>query len=169
LALLKPELEILVLEGSVVGEGSSGRNSGFLINVPHNTKMSGHDAGIEFAKKQIAILNSGKDWLKSLVDEHQIDCAWSDIGKYHGAATLKGERGIRQLADDLKQWGISSELLSKDELEYRIGSPYYRLGLHSDTNVLVQPAALIRGLADSLPPNVTLAERCPASSLEYKK
>ena len=169
LALLKPELEILVLEGSVVGEGSSGRNSGFLINVPHNTKMSGHDADIEFAKKQIAILNSGKDWLKSLVDEHQIDCAWSDIGKYHGAATLKGERGLRQLASELNHWGISSKLLSKDELEHRIGSPYYRLGLHSNTNVLVQPAALIRGLADSLPPNVTLAERCPASSLEYKK
>lgn len=169
LAILKPELEVLVLEGSVVGEGSSARNSGFLINVPHNTKMSGHDADIDFAKKQIAILNLGKRWLKSLVDEHNIDCEWSDIGKYHGAATLKGERGLRELADDLNQWGISSKLLSKDELEYRIGSPYYRLGLHSDTNVLFQPAILIRGLADSLPPNVTLAERCPANHIEYKK
>ncbi|CAM5192096.1 FAD-binding oxidoreductase [Oligella ureolytica] len=130
LAPLKPELEILVLEGSVVGEGSSGRNSGFLINVPHNTKMSGHDADIEFAKKQIAILNTGKDWLRSLVDEHQIDCAWSDIGKYHGAATLKGERGLRQLADELKQWGVSSKLLSKDE------STPYRLTLLSTWSTL---------------------------------
>ncbi|MDK6203193.1 FAD-dependent oxidoreductase [Oligella urethralis] len=169
LALLKPELEILVLEGSVVGEGSSGRNSGFLINVPHNTKMSGHDADADFAKKQIAILNKGKAWLKSLIDEHGIDCAWSDIGKYHGAATVKGERGLRQLADDLRQWGLPCKLLNKEELEYHIGSPYYRFGLYSDTNVLVQPAALIRGLADSLPANVTLAERCPASSIEYKK
>lgn len=169
LALLKPELEILVLEGSEVGEGSSGRNSGFLINVPHNTKMSGHDADIDFAKKQIAILQSGKEWLKSLVDEHEIDCQWSDIGKYHGAATMKGERGLRALADELKQWGVASKLMSKEELEQRIGSPYYRLGLYSDTNTLVQPAALIRGLADSLPANVTLAERCPANTLEYSK
>lgn len=169
LALLKPEVEILVLEGSEVGEGSSGRNSGFLINVPHNTKMSGHDAEVEDARKQIAILNAGKDWLKSLVDEHNIDCDWSDIGKFHGAATLKGERALRELATDLKAWGVQTKLLSKEEMAHRIGSPYYRLGLHSDTNVLVQPAALIRGLADSLPPNVTLAERCPANSLDYHK
>ena len=169
LAILKPELEILILEGSVVGEGSSGRNSGFLINVPHNTKMSGYDADIAFAKKQIAILNKGKEWLKSIIDEHEIDCAWSDVGKFHGAATHKGERGLRQLAEELTRWDMPCKLLSKDELEHRIGSPYYRFGLHSDTNVLVQPAALIRGLADSLPANVTLAERCPANSIEYHK
>ncbi|RYH55887.1 MAG: FAD-dependent oxidoreductase, partial [Alcaligenaceae bacterium] len=34
---LEPDSRVLLIDASSIGEGSSGRNSGFLINLPHNT------------------------------------------------------------------------------------------------------------------------------------
>src|SRR5690606_32693906 len=42
IAELRPQDRVLVVDATVAGEGSAGRNSGFLINLPHNTRMSGH-------------------------------------------------------------------------------------------------------------------------------
>src|SRR5690606_35444420 len=50
----------------------------------------------------------------------------------------------------------------------KIGTSYYQYGLHTMNNVLVQPAALIRGLADTLPDNVTVLEHTPVVSLSDK-
>lgn len=40
IAELEPQARVLLVDASTVGDGSSGRNSGFLINLPHNTGMS---------------------------------------------------------------------------------------------------------------------------------
>ncbi len=43
----------------------------------------------------------------------------------------------------------------------RLGTGLYRAGIHVADGALIQPAALVRGLADSLPANVTLCEQSP--------
>lgn len=40
LAELQPDAKIVVLDGQQLGEGSSGRNSGFAIDLPHNVGSS---------------------------------------------------------------------------------------------------------------------------------
>lgn len=168
LAELNPSAEVLVLEASEIGEGSSARNSGFIISLPHNTKMSGHTSPAQLARKQIRIYESGLAWLKSSVDTHGIECGWNPIGKYHGAATDDGVKSLQNAAHQYEDWGIDHTEISKAELTEKIGTSYYQYGLHTMNNVFVQPAALIRGLADTLPDNVTVLENCPVLSINDK-
>ena len=169
IAEIEPASRILLVDASVIGEGSSGRNSGFLINLPHNTGMSGHGSPLETAKKQIAMYDEGLTWLKSLVDHHRIDCGWSHIGKYHAAATEEGEASLRSNLHQYRQWGVEYRELRKADLENDLGTGYYRYGYHSDNNVFVQPATLVRGLADSLPQNIHLWEGEPVIAVEKGK
>lgn len=165
IAELEPDTRVLVLDASVIGEGSSGRNSGFLINLPHNTGMSGHGSATDVARKQIRLYNQGLTWLKGLVDTHGIQCGWSEVGKYHAAATADGERRLHAALKDYQEWGVAYRELDHDALQADLGTRYYRYGYHSDSNVFVQPAAFVRGLADNLPPNVWLWENEPVISL----
>ncbi len=166
LAELNPRASVLVLEASEVGEGSSARNSGFIISLPHNTRMSGHASPAQLARKQIRIYESGLAWLKTSIDTHGIECGWNPVGKYHGAATPDGVKNLQSAARQYDSWEIAYAEISKAELVERTGTSYYQYGLHTMNNVFVQPAALIRGLADSLPSNVTLVEHCPVLSVD---
>lgn len=166
LAELNGSASILVLEASVVGEGSSARNSGFVIALPHNTNMSGHISPAEVAKKQIRVYDSGLRWLKGLVDQYHIDCGWNPQGKYHGAATAEGALSLQNTASQYDKWGVEYQEISQAQLSERLGTRYYRFAIQTNSNVFIQPAALVRGLADTLPTNVTLVENCPVLSVE---
>ncbi|MDR5744754.1 FAD-dependent oxidoreductase [Caballeronia sp. LZ029] len=163
---LRPGEDVLVIEASTIGEGSAGRNSGFIIDLPHNTKMGGHTSPLEVARKQIRMYDDGRKWLEELVREHRIDCGWNPAGKYHAAAGDKGVASLRAVIDQYRQWGISFTEFDREGLNEKIGTPYYQYGFHSPNNVFVQPAALIRGLADSLPTNVTILEDEPVLALD---
>lgn len=168
-AELEPDTSVLLMDATVIGEGSSGRNSGFLINLPHNTGMSGHGGQADVARKQIKLYDKGLVWLKSLVDEYGIDCGWSPVGKYHAAATPDGERRLKKTLAHYQDWGVQYREFDQDALQEDLGTQYYRYGYHSDNNVFVQPAALVRGLADNLPKNVYLWENEAVLSLDRGK
>ena len=167
LAELNPNAEIAIIEAGVCGEGSSGRNSGFLINLPHNTSVSGHGSVQEsMALKQIALYDQGLIWLKEIIDKHQIECGWNAVGKYHAAATPRGEKSLKMALRNYERWGVAYRELNQEQLYEELGTSYYHYGYHSYSNVFVQPAALVRGLADALPNNVFLWEQTPVLKLE---
>lgn len=157
LAYHYPESAILVLDATSIAEGSSGRNSGFLISLPHNTKMSGHGSNIGLASKQIRIYQNAVNWLEKIVKKNAIACEWSNIGKYHGAATSTGTASLRRAVQEYEMLEIPHRVIPADEIAQRIGTTYYNYAIWTAHNVLVQPAALVRGLIDSLPANVTVA------------
>ncbi|WP_428983464.1 NAD(P)/FAD-dependent oxidoreductase [Paraburkholderia phymatum] len=165
IAEMQPDQPVLVLEASTIGEGSSGRNSGFVINLPHNTKMGGHTSPLEVARKQIRLYDAGLHWLEQLVREHRIDCGWNPVGKFHAAASEAGVQNLSASLAQYREWGVSFEEYDRDALREKLGTGYYRYGFHSPNNVFVQPAALIRGLADSQPSNVVLVESEPVIAL----
>lgn len=166
LAELEPGNTVLVIDAAPVAESSAGRNSGFLINLPHNTKMGGHTSPLEVARKQIGIYNEGLAWLEQLVRSNNIDCGWNPVGKYHAAATEDGIRNLKATLEQYREWGVRYTELDSDSLAKKLGTQYYRYGYHSESNVFVQPAALIRGLADSLPSNACLLECEPVVALD---
>lgn len=165
LAELEPDKSVLIIDAAPIAESSAGRNSGFLINLPHNTKMGGHTSPVEVARKQIRIYDEGLAWLRHLVVSHNIDCGWNPIGKYHAAATQDGIKNLKATLRQYRDWGISYSELDSDALAKKLGTRYYQYGYHSVHNVFVQPAALIRGLAGSLPQNAYLLESEPVLEL----
>jgi len=165
LAELEPNQQILVIDATTVGESSAGRNSGFLINLPHNTKLGGHTSPREVAQKQIRMYDAGLAWLSNTVHAQGIDCGWNPVGKYHAAATAGGIKNLKATLEQYRDWGVEFTELGSKDLRERLGTSYYSFGYHSPHNVFVQPAALIRGLADTLPDNVHLLEGEPVVAL----
>ncbi len=163
LAELEPEAAILVLDADEVGEGSSGRNSGFLLDV--GLGKSGEPAAIRAASRLSAFYRRGLDWLGELVERHGIACELERIGTYRAAATPRGEVELRGYLPFLDGAGIAYRPYDRAGLQRRLGTAHYRFGFHTEGCTMVQPAALIRGLADSLPAGITLAERTPVTRL----
>lgn len=160
---LDPKAEIMVLEASEIGEGSSGRNSGFTgaYALPRGVSM-------EKAKEAEAMSRytlEGMDWLKQLIAENNIDCQLTQSGSFRGAATDRGEANLRDALAVVEKFNIKHAFLNRDEMHERTGTAYYRYGLFIEDNYLLQPAALIRGLADSLPAQIGLFENSPVTRI----
>ncbi|MGS1096785.1 NAD(P)/FAD-dependent oxidoreductase (plasmid) [Aquamicrobium terrae] len=156
LAELFPDEQVVLLESSTVGEGAAGRNSGFLIDLPYAKIQASKDA--REAEWQKLFLQTGRKWLEELVLRHGIDCGWNPCGNYKSAMTEQGEAELKELAAQLTAVGASFQTLSRTDLESQLGTAFYRSAVWMPNCILVQPAALVRGLADSLPRNIVLAE-----------
>ncbi|MYN13692.1 FAD-dependent oxidoreductase [Pusillimonas sp. TS35] len=167
-AELEPAQQVLVIDASTVGEGAAGRNSGFLSRLPNRPRANRHGTVEDAAQRQMRIYKAGNTWLRELVAEHNIDCEWDETSpRFSAAATAAGVQSLQATARSYKRWGVPCEEFDVSALQQRIGTDYYQYGYQTPYNTFVQPAALIRGLADSLPENVQLVECLPASRIDH--
>ncbi len=165
LAENRPDDHVVLLEAEAAGEGASGRNSGFAIDVPHNVGSSLEE--LDGPQRFIRLSRAAIDHLEAMVAAHGIACDWGRRGKYHAAVS---DRGVRQVLEpvvkELDALGEPWRWVEGAALAAEIGTPYYRAAVHTPGCGLMNPAALTRGLADSLPGNVTLHERTPVTGME---
>jgi len=156
---LDPQARIAVFEASTVGEGSSARNSGFTAAevLPRTATVK----GAETARLQSALIGRTFGWLTALIQDHGIDCDMQKVGSIRAAASEAGEASLREVIEVAKLNQIKHKVLDRAEIADWTGSDYYRLGIHVNDTYLLQPAALIRGLAEALPENVALYENTP--------
>ena len=163
LAELQPDASIAGLETDIVGEGSSVRNSGFTSKfvLPRNSSLK----TAESDRIQSKFFAEAFDWMMSAIEAKGVDCDLHRAGIIRAAATERGEAVVRSVIEVAEKNNISHAVLTREMIAERIGSRYYRFGMEIDDGYLLQPAALIRGLADALPENVTLYERTPALKL----
>ena len=161
---LDPQARIAVFEASTIGEGSSARNSGFTGAevLPRTATLASADK----ARRQTALMKASFDWLKAIIVDNGIECDLQQVGSIRGAATEAGEASLRNVVEVAKANGIRHTELSRADIAERIGSEYYRFGVHLDDTYLLQPAALIRGLADALPKDIGLYENTPVEGLK---
>ncbi|MCY1273555.1 Gamma-glutamylputrescine oxidoreductase [compost metagenome] len=167
LALHFPDDEIVLIEAQEVGFGSSGRNAGFAIDLPHDIGADDYIGDIETAKISLKLNLAGQTILKSLVERHQIDCHLRPSGKYQAAIEDRGIAVLDAYRRGLDKLGQPYEMIEGKDLPGHIGTSFYRKALFTPGTALVQPAALVKGLADSLPANVTLYEHTAITDVEY--
>jgi glycine/D-amino acid oxidase-like deaminating enzyme len=164
LAELDPGAEIVVLEGTTIGEGSSGRNSGFAAKFDVKAGLSTAEAARAQALNRFS--SEGFEALETATREGGFDCDLHRSGRILAAATEAGETKAREALAGAQAHGVESEWLDREGLKRWIGSGYYRAAARTAEGYLLQPAALVRGLADSLPANVTLFENSPVTEIE---
>ena len=157
LAELRPDDSVALIEAGRVGYGTSGRNAGFMLDHHSHGGMK----HMEAARKNDRLFSAGTDWLRRLVQEHQIQCQWSDWGRIYVAAGAGAEAELNGVSDGFDSLGVSWAELDRDGVEAVTGSRYYRRGVRVDGSALVQPSAMMRGLAATLPANVALYEESP--------
>ncbi len=167
LALHFPDDEIVLVDAQEVGFGSSGRNAGFAIDLPHDIGADDYIGDIDVARMSLKLNLTGQTLLKQLIKQHNIDCQLRECGKYQAAVEDRGIAVLDAYRRGLDKLEQPYELISQEALPGHIGTPFYRQALFTPGTALIQPAALVRGLADSLPSNVTLYENTVITQVEY--
>ena len=163
--------QIMLLEAGRIGTGPAGRNSGFMIDLPHELGADGYAASQEVDKKQITLNRHAQDFALQAADEYEMPAeAVQKIGRVNGAVNARGQHHNDEYAAHLAGLGESFTRLSADEMAEMTGSDYYRSGLFMPGAVLLQPALYIRALAQGVARQasqpIQLFERSPALQFE---
>lgn len=168
LTQLDPSLSIAVIDADVVGNGASGRNSGFLIDLPHDISSGnfGADAATK-SRDEITVARTAIQLYAGLANEN----GWNrDIldpsGKYSVAMTNAGTEHLTTYSSKLQALGEPHQLLGAAEIAEVTGTRSFKSGLFTPGAVMVQPVALVRNIADLFQGSVRLFERSPALSIE---
>lgn len=159
----RPEDRIKILEADQIGEGSPGRNSGFMLEIALANDARPEE--LERMEKLNALSRQTMALLRERVERLGIDCQLERSGTYRAARSTIGQRALNQYEAFLKAAGLSYQTLNGNQLAERIGTRYYTQGIYSSDCYLVQPAALIVGLADSLEAGIELHEHSPATQI----
>jgi len=162
---IRPNDKIVIVEAHEVGEGASGRNSGFAIDLPHNVGSSMEE--LEGSHRFMALARAAIDYHELQIDQHGIQCDWSQTGKYHAAVSAQGVNEVLiPFARELDALGQPYQWIERKELEKRIGTSHFAAAVHTPGCRLMNPAALVRGLAETLPENVKLYERTAVVAMD---
>ena len=144
--------DIVLLDARGVGQGASGRNSGFAVAVSHFSGGFEADQLDEYRRVN-RINQAGLDLLRAQVAKAAIDCHWLEDGFIHTAADRMAMKERDHFLRYLEAMEIAHTPLDGAALKARLGTALYQAGVHVHQGALLQPAALVRGLADSLPAN----------------
>lgn len=157
---------ILLVDAHEVGENASGRNSGFGIDLPHNVGSSLSE--LEGSYRFMRLARAAIDYLEDAVQRHGIACDWSKAGKFHAAVSAAGVKTILEpFARELEALKEPLTWIDREALAERLGTPHFAAAVYTPGCILMNPAALTRGLAESLPGNVTLFEHSPVIEADY--
>jgi glycine/D-amino acid oxidase-like deaminating enzyme len=164
---LQPDAKVVVLEAGRVAEGAAGRNSGFMIDLPHDLASDDY-AGSGDDHKMIDLNRQAIAFARSAVEQYQIDPNFFDpAGKVNGAASAAGHAHNVSYAQHLESLGETSEMLDSQQMHDLTGSRHYQSGLFTSGTVMLQPAGYIRGLAAGLVNDgVTLYENSAVTGFE---
>lgn len=153
---LVPQDRVLLVDARPVGWGASGRNSGFLLDLPHKFDLEHPDASR--LRKIVGLNRSAISILEEKTKDLLINCDWSPVGKLQGAVKERGTGLMRKFCAALDIIGEPYEILDRDGCAEIMGTDYYAGAVFTPGAVLVDPFLLVRGLARKLPPNVTLRD-----------
>ncbi len=149
-----PSLRVVVIERRVVGFGASGRNGGWCVGqlsggLRSAVRRFGRDGGIRMTR---AIMDS-VDVVGKVIAEDGIDCGFAKGGAVriagNGAQLARQRRELEFLRDhgfgedDVVELGL-------EEASRRLNAAKLLGGLHEIHAARVQPARLVRGLAESV-------------------
>src|SRR5438128_183263 len=132
LAQLHPGDSIAIVDAHEVAKGPAGRNSGFMIDVPHSLSsgeysVAGESAtALEIAQNRFAIAFAAEAAREYGMSTETFDPS----GKINAAATARGMKLNDNYAKSLKGIGEQYELLDAAQMREITGSTYYQSGLN---------------------------------------
>lgn len=163
-AELNPEAKVAVFEAIRIGNNDSGKNAGFLIDVPH---AFGTDTStIEEKKWNVKLYETSINKIRSIIQDNNLDVDWDDCGKYLAAYEPGAFKHLDHEAEDLDKVGKTYTFVEADELAGKLGTRYYKKALYSPDSVLINPADVLRGACTILPGNVHVFEETPVLRID---
>ncbi|MGR3503556.1 NAD(P)/FAD-dependent oxidoreductase [Pseudaestuariivita sp.] len=163
-----PGDRILLLDACRVGEGPAGRNSGFMIDLPHDLASGDYAGGLARDQAQTADNRMAIAYARSMVEAFGLpDAAMRRTGKLNAAASATGAALSDRYARHLEAMGEPFERRNAAQMRALTGTDYYQSGLYTPGAALIQPALYVRGVAQGLRSNrVSLHEQTPVTALK---
>lgn len=163
---LDPRLRIAVLEASRLAEAASGRNSGFMIDLPHDLTSDDY-AGHGDDRGMIALNRHAIAFARDAVQDYGIRPDYFDpAGKVNGAASATADALNRSYADHLTRLGEPNQRLDAQAMYELTGSRHYVSGLYTPGTVMLQPAGFVRGFGEGLrAAGVGIWEQTPVTAM----
>ena len=166
-----PSIRIAVLDAGRVASGPAGRNSGFMVDLPHNLGSENYATDTESDQREIVLNRMAQDFAMAAASEYGMPAEAVDpCGRINGASGEEAERHNRDYAAHLDRLGEDYTFLSASDMERITGSGFYAGGgLFFPGGVMLQPALYITGLAkgvtDAGAERIAIHERSPALEL----
>jgi len=132
-----PHDEIVLVEAQEVGFGTSGRNAGFAIDLPHDIGAEDYIGDIDIAKTILKLNLGGQQCLKDLIERYNIDCQFRHCGKYQAAIEDRGIAVLDAYRRGLDKLGQPYEVIEGRDLPDHIGTDFYRKGLFTPGTALL--------------------------------
>ena len=159
LSELHPQAKIAVFEAIRIGANDSGKNAGFLIDVPHKF---GDDVSTPEDEKWTVRLNMHAiNTMRREIQNHKLDVDWNEHGKYLAAREKRFWKILDHDTEILNRMNVGYEDVNAEELAKRLGTSYYTRAIFNPGSILVNPADVLRGLFTTLKKNVQVFEKCP--------
>lgn len=148
---LDPNCSVVLLEARRIAEGPAGRNSGFMIDLPHNLTSSDYAGSADQDQAQTRLNREAIQFASDAATDYSMPSeAFVQSGKINAAATAKGIRHNLDYAAKLEKLGEPFEILDAPSMAALCGSTYYQNGLFTPGTALIQPALYVRQLANGL-------------------
>ncbi len=163
-AELNPEAKVAVFEAIRIGNNDSGKNAGFLIDVPH--AFGSDDSTLEDKKWCVQLNLSSLAKMRNIIKDHDLKVDWDDCGKYLAAYEPSAFKHLDHEAKDLDDLGVKYRYIEAEELSRRFGTRYYKKALFNPGTALVNPADVLRGMFTVLPKNVHVFEETPVLRID---
>lgn len=167
IAELRGQDSVVLLDAGAIGNNAAGRCAGYAIDLAHNPRNANFAEDEQGNIDERDINVEGIKYLRDGVQRYNIQCDWSEEGKTHAAVTGRGEACLTTFAQALDRIGVKYDWYDKARMREMVGSKYYTRGLHTPGTVLLQPAAMLRGIAANLGNNATVYENTPVVEIRY--
>ena len=143
LAKLNKQINIIIIDAQLAGEGASSRNSGYLVDTTLNDGFTSNK-DIENYKKKTLIYDEGIKTIKKFVNDHQVDCDWNECGKYFASSRLEDKKKAEEFSHLLPNLNFENKILNKEELYKKLGTKFYNIAVYTKGGILLNPAKLVR-------------------------
>ena len=161
-----PSDKVVVVDAQRVAWGAAGRNSGFMIDLPHNLQSEDYAGQDNADKKEIRLNRFAIEFARNLVEEFDLQEHVSGNGKINAATDQAGMDALDTYSSHLQKLNEPFEKYSAQDLKDICGIDYYKGGIFTPGCMVVQPAGYIRGIADGLARNIDIYENSPVVKIE---
>lgn len=170
LGQLHPGDSIVVLDASRIALGPAGRNSGFMIDVPHDLTASDYSGDAVSDKRNIGLNRAGIDYaLDAKAAYGMSDEALCLCGKVNGAITARGVKHNAAYARYLDGLSEPYDVLNAQQMKSLTGMDCYQQGILTPGTAMLQPAMYMRAMAAGVESKgVVIHEQSPVVELQRK-
>ncbi|WP_372737106.1 NAD(P)/FAD-dependent oxidoreductase [Neptunomonas sp.] len=158
---------IVLLEANTLASGPAGRNSGFMIDLPHDLNSETYAGAHDHDLQQIRLNRAAIDFARDMAKEYGMGSKVFDpCGKVTAAGSARGNGHIESYRQHLEGLGETYRLMNATDMKDLTGIDFYRQGLFTPGAVMIQPAAFVRQAAQGMSSRVGFYENSPVTGID---